>query len=710
MVQVSVTDAAGNESAAVDVTMDSQAPDAPTEVALDKDGVVTGKGEPGATVAVTDQNGEVIGSGIVDDNGVFEVTVDPVPADGDVVQVSVTDAAGNVSDAVGVTMPHAIQLLDDYFTAKLNVEPTELDTKAQSDSRLSVIDLGGLWDAFFDGAPRFSFKVEEGQSATSEISVSSSSVISVLDNVKVQLRVKDENGNWEVLDESGSGSLIDVLGIFSDTVKFTIKDLPPGEYQVIAAVRGLTILGTTKVEGSTTFYDHTEVGSYTATSVSGNVMENDIANEDSKVTHINGEPLNAEGTTIFGGEYGTLTISADGGFTYKPYSSDGSSIGQVETFKYTVQTANGSSKTAKLQIRIDSDGQGLKWSEDFTQPAEVDVVANSNAGETVIDSDYRVTQGGASQKAPSQSIDGIFGGAVTKTTSVSFTVDPNSKANVKITASSPDELLVSDSLKVTVTGPSGFSKTYTGTGGLLSNLTIQEMLQELEAGNYTVTATYQRSATGSGGKLELGYETQSVTYLDEYVVKSVEPATGNVLADDSLGSTYTKFLIKDANGDFIQVVNGTEVDGQHGTLTINANGDYTYHPKPVLGEIGHQDVFEYRLEHPNGKKSDASLTIDIEHGNGPYVPEPESAMVDLSNVEFLAGDDADEPEPFNLTLNDVIATDENNKVPFFIDSDESEQEFAPANTDNVATETAAFDVSPVVDPLDDLLEQPQTLI
>ncbi|MEZ7809498.1 Ig-like domain-containing protein [Alcaligenes phenolicus] len=575
-----------------------------------------------------------------------------------------------------------------------------------------------MWDAFFDGAPRFSFTVGEGETATSEISVSSGSAISVLDNVKVQLRVKDENGDWKVLEESGSGGLIDIIGIFGGKARFTINDLPPGEYQVIAAVRGLSVLTTTKVEGSTTFYDHTEAGSYTSTPVSGNVLDNDAAGEGAKVTHINGEQVGANGTTTFEGEYGTLTIGADGEFTYTPNNTDGSGIGQVETFEYTIKAADGSISTAKIHVRIDSDGQGLIWPEDPSQPAEVDLVANSNTGEAVIDSDYRVTQGGPSQKAPSQDIGGIFAGAVTKTTSVSFTVDPNSKANVKITASSPDELLVTDSLKVTVTGPGGYSKTYTGSGGLLSNLSVQEMLQGLEAGNYTVTATYQRSGTGTGGKLELGYETQSVTHLDEYVIKNIHGASGNVLADDHLASTYTKFLIKDANGNFVEVINGTTVEGQHGTLTINTNGSYSYQPKPGLEETGNEDVFEYRLEHPNGTTADATLTVGVEHGDGPYVPEASAFSADfdevgadesalsLDNVEDHTPETTEEPAVLEESI-ELQGTEETD-VDLGALEDEQEQSGQaagePTSFEGISEEellVPEVDVDPVIDELDE---------
>nr|WP_198317597.1 Ig-like domain-containing protein [Alcaligenes faecalis] len=475
---------------------------------------------------------------------------------------------------------------------------------------------------------------------------------------------------------------------------------------------------TTKVEGSTTFYDHTEAGSYTSTPVSGNVLDNDAAGEGAKVTHINGEQVGANGTTTFEGEYGTLTIGADGEFTYTPNNTDGSGIGQVETFEYTIKAADGSISTAKIHVRIDSDGQGLIWPEDPSQPAEVDLVANSNTGEAVIDSDYRVTQGGPSQKAPSQDIGGIFAGAVTKTTSVSFTVDPNSKANVKITASSPDELLVTDSLKVTVTGPGGYSKTYTGSGGLLSNLSVQEMLQGLEAGNYTVTATYQRSGTGTGGKLELGYETQSVTHLDEYVIKNIHGASGNVLADDHLASTYTKFLIKDANGNFVEVINGTTVEGQHGTLTINTNGSYSYQPKPGLEETGNEDVFEYRLEHPNGTTADATLTVGVEHGDGPYVPEASAFSADfdeagadesalsLDNVEDHTSETTEEPAVLEESI-ELQGTEETD-VDLGALEDEQEQSGQatgePTSFEGISEEDVLVpevEVDPVIDELDE---------
>ncbi|WP_374698169.1 VCBS domain-containing protein [Alcaligenes nematophilus] len=581
-----------------------------------------------------------------------------------------------------------------------------------------LVDLGGIGQAIFNQYPRVSFTIDENHSGNASITVSAGSLVGLFSGAQAKIEVKDDHGNWVPVNSIGNNGIIDLIGLGGSKAGITLEDLPAGEYRVMGGASGVGVGTLLTVNADVDLFDHTEIGGFDVTAVNGNVLDNDAAGEGAKVTHINGEQVGANGTTTFEGEYGTLTIGADGEFTYTPNNTDGSGIGQVETFEYTIKAADGSISTAKIHVRIDSDGQGLIWPEDPSQPAEVDLAANSNTGEAVIDSDYRVTQGGPSQKAPSQDIGGIFAGAVTKTTSVSFTVDPNSKANVKITASSPDELLVTDSLKVTVTGPGGYSKTYTGSGGLLSNLSVQEMLQGLEAGNYTVTATYQRSGTGTGGKLELGYETQSVTHLDEYVIKNIHGASGNVLADDHLASTYTKFLIKDANGNFVEVANGTTVEGLHGTLTINTNGSYSYQPKSGLEETGNEDVFEYRLEHPNGTTADATLTVGVEHGDGPYVPEASAFSADfdemgadestlsLDNVEDHTPETTEEPAVLEESIE--LQGTEDTDVDLGALEDEQEQSGQaagePTSFEGISEEellVPEVEVDPVIDELDE---------
>src|SRR5690606_23696516 len=118
-----------------------------------------------------------------------------------------------------------------------------------------------------------------------------------------------------------------------------------------------------------------------------------------------------------------------------------------------------------------------------------------------------------------------------------------------------------------------------------------------------------------------GDMTIETTHLTTEVPGTITPATGNVLEDDTLGSNYTAFEVDTGDGTFVEVVNGTVVDGQYGTLTINADGSYTYDPDATLDNFDGVDVFTYQLVHPNGTTETATLSITVERGVGPDVSE-----------------------------------------------------------------------------------------
>ncbi|MCU1728344.1 Ig-like domain-containing protein, partial [Pseudomonas sp. 7P_10.2_Bac1] len=108
--EVTLTDANGNVSAVTPVVAkDTTAPDAPTNLAISADGVtLTGKGEAGSTVTVKDADGNVIGSGTVGTDGTFEVTLDAPQNNGGTLEVTLTDAAGNVSEGGSVVVGEAV--------------------------------------------------------------------------------------------------------------------------------------------------------------------------------------------------------------------------------------------------------------------------------------------------------------------------------------------------------------------------------------------------------------------------------------------------------------------------------------------------------------------------------------------------------------------------------------------------------------------------
>ena len=79
------------------------APDAPTNLAVSDDGLaLTGKGETGSTVIVKDAAGLQIGAGVVDADGNFSIILDSAQTNGQTLNVTLTDKAGNVSQVGSV--------------------------------------------------------------------------------------------------------------------------------------------------------------------------------------------------------------------------------------------------------------------------------------------------------------------------------------------------------------------------------------------------------------------------------------------------------------------------------------------------------------------------------------------------------------------------------------------------------------------------------
>ena len=99
-------DAAGNVSGSTDARApDLVAPAAPTATINGDGTIVSGTGEPGATVTITGPAGAAIGSAAVAADGSYAVTLAPAQANGETLSVTQRDPAGNASPNVGVTAP-----------------------------------------------------------------------------------------------------------------------------------------------------------------------------------------------------------------------------------------------------------------------------------------------------------------------------------------------------------------------------------------------------------------------------------------------------------------------------------------------------------------------------------------------------------------------------------------------------------------------------
>ncbi|MCY6412715.1 Ig-like domain-containing protein [Acinetobacter sp. VNH17] len=107
-VNVTVKDPAGNESTVASITApDTTAPTKPESTFTDnKDGkTITGQAEAGSTVIVKDAAGKELAKATVGADGKFSVTLPNALSNGEQVNVTVKDSAGNESTVASITAP-----------------------------------------------------------------------------------------------------------------------------------------------------------------------------------------------------------------------------------------------------------------------------------------------------------------------------------------------------------------------------------------------------------------------------------------------------------------------------------------------------------------------------------------------------------------------------------------------------------------------------
>ncbi|PMR67042.1 hypothetical protein C1H66_21340, partial [Halomonas heilongjiangensis] len=110
---------------------------APSDFDFADDGSsISGRGQPGTAVIVTDSDGNVIGDGLVDENGDFTVDLDPPVRGGDEITVVAEDGDGNQSDPVTVTVPEGVGVDEP------NGSPT-LEIEAAADGFINAEELEG---------------------------------------------------------------------------------------------------------------------------------------------------------------------------------------------------------------------------------------------------------------------------------------------------------------------------------------------------------------------------------------------------------------------------------------------------------------------------------------------------------------------------------------------------------------------------------------
>ncbi|MDV6454246.1 Ig-like domain repeat protein, partial [Pseudomonas aeruginosa] len=154
VVNVVARDAAGNSSPPASVTVDAVAPATPT-VDPSNGTTLSGTAEPGATVTLTDGNGNPIGQVTADGSGNWSFTPGTPLSNGTVVNATATDPSGNASSPASVTV-------DAVAPATPVVNPsngTTLSGTAEPGATVTLTDGNGnpIGQVTADGSGNWSF-------------------------------------------------------------------------------------------------------------------------------------------------------------------------------------------------------------------------------------------------------------------------------------------------------------------------------------------------------------------------------------------------------------------------------------------------------------------------------------------------------------------------------------------------------------------------
>jgi len=620
---VTLTDSAGNVSTGTTLTApDLTPPAAAANLAISADGsTLTGTGEVGATVTVRSASGTVLQTATVQADGSFTVTLSPPQDNGQVLAVTLSDPRGNVSGNANITAPDVDA--NAPVIASDNLATATVDLAAVTASRTYTDSFTTLLAGF---TKTYTWTVAAGTTADPTLTLTTSSALALLDNTTFTLQVKNASGTWVTLATGNSQGLLDLILLpLGQGLRVDIGELQAGDYRLTVGSGGIGLITNVSTSLDITSTSLTEFTG-TGTATSGNVITDvgtdgvvDARGPDSAaVLQVlkGGSYVSAGSATTVQGLYGTLVIRGDGSYTYTPNGSP-ASVGKVDVFSYQLVHPNGLSDSANLYVRIDSPQATEVWS-DSNYAAQATVLdAVNDVGFSNLTLANRVDT--SSSTLGSLTLPLIGSRQATYTT----TVAADTTANLQVVLNSTNllSLLNGTTLELLKLNPA------TGQYVLVQSVGGGSLISLLGGGaGYTFqnqgAGTYHVRVTAGGIGLASSITTSvnaTTTHLNEFVVSGATAATGNLLADDTLGSALTVLsVLTAANTYTIPGYNGVSVAGTYGTLLVQADGSYTYtlNSGVSAAAVGQHDTFTYELTHPNGSTDTATLTINLDNAAG----------------------------------------------------------------------------------------------
>ncbi|MBX0161675.1 BapA/Bap/LapF family large adhesin [Salmonella enterica] len=597
----------GSVSTAATVIVDTLAPGTPSGTLSADGGSLSGQAEANSTVTVTLAGGVTLTT-TAGSNGAWSLTLPTKQIEGQLINVTATDAAGNASGTLGITAPILPLAARDNITSLDLTSTAVTSTQNYSDYGLLLVGaLGNVASVLGNDTAQFEFTIAEG--GTGDVTIDAAAtgiVLSLLSTQEIVVQRYDTSlGTWTTIVNTAVGDFANLLTLTGSGVTLNLNGLGEGQYRVLTY--NTSLLATGSYTSLDVDVHQTSAGIISGPTIStGNVMADDTAPTGTTVTAItnaNGvsTPVGAGGVDILG-QYGTLHINQDGSYTYtltKPTAG----YGHKESFTYTITQNGVGSSAAQLVINLGP------------APVPGSVIATDNNASLVFDTHVSYVNNGPSTQSGVTVLSVGLGNVLNAnllddmTNPIIFNVEEGATRTMTLQGTVGGVSLVStfDLYVYRFNDAIQQYEQFRVQKGWINTLLLagqsQPLTLTLPGGEYLFVLN-----TASGISVLTGY-TLAISQDHTYAVDSITAnTTGNVLTNDV---APTDALLTEVNGVAIAATGTTEVNGLYGSLIIDARGNYTYTLKNGVGadSIKTPDSFIYTLKAPNGDTDTASLNI-----------------------------------------------------------------------------------------------------
>ncbi|WP_133154970.1 BapA/Bap/LapF family large adhesin [Billgrantia endophytica] len=331
----------------------------------------------------------------------------------------------------------------------------------------------------------------------------------------------------------------------------------------------------------------------------------------------NGEEAPVSSGTIEG-QHGTLTVNADGTYTYEVSrgARDGMKAGESyeDEFTYYLTDADGDVVASTLTINLEGVVNGivavgnvatadLALVDIMPEPVHSQVMGNETS--------HHAT---SNTRVDNYSETFVIEEGSTGQFSFDVSISTPSLWPQSTSASLSWSLLKSDGNDDWVEVPGYGGNAGNGVHGATG----------LEEGEYKVEFTATTSGSVWLPFVGTSYSSVSISDVnliqqpDSYQEAQATAVEGNVLTDSGVdgssdipGSTNTVLKVWDGEAFVAATKDGVSIAGQYGEFTLYADGGYLYEPDPDIDSVGQIDTVAYQLAHPSGVTAEASLQVGI---------------------------------------------------------------------------------------------------